>query len=53
MFTILGLVFSHATVAVLAVLWGKRHPSTVASAVSAAATAKSDVTNTVATVKSL
>lgn len=33
---IVGLVVSHATVAVLAVLWGKRHPTTVASAVSAA-----------------
>jgi hypothetical protein len=31
MFTIIGLVVSHIVVAVLAVLWGQRHPTTVAS----------------------
>lgn len=43
MFTIIALVVSHSVVAVLAVLWGKRHPSTVISAVTTATAAVAEV----------
>lgn len=43
MFTIIGLVVSHITVAILAVLWGQRHPTTVASVQSAAEVVAADV----------